>query len=299
MTATLVWWFPQGTGQELDKPQGRRSPCPQDTARLHRQQFQRERRPRPDTEGDPPASAQRCINLRPQAGNRTLIQQKTLGMDFSLQPFPHPAAQGAGKGGQHLQGWEQAGRRDSTERVGAALAVENRVQTPLLPSPVSSDASPQLTQPQSPETSPCCAEWGSLSRPVGSTAAMSQHSPECRITPLLPPCLLGRGEIQIQLGGGGGSDRGKVSFAVVQHLPGTLLCSWHLGRRLQSLVASSTAPTFRHHVMMLKQKNSLGCGSPPPYSLWDKDPKPKPREELKLQGNTPCSSLLQRGDFPH
>lgn len=45
------------------------------------------------------------------------------------------------------------GNRQEGEGVGAALAVENRVQTLLLPSPVSSDASPLLIQPELPETS--------------------------------------------------------------------------------------------------------------------------------------------------
>lgn len=82
---------------------------------------------------------------------------------FFLQPFPHPAAQGAGKGGRHLHGWEQAGRRDSVERVGAALAAQNGAQTPLLPSPVSSDASPG--SPSHHRWRLPRAERGSVSRP--------------------------------------------------------------------------------------------------------------------------------------
>ena len=127
----------------------------------------------PDLEGVPPASPRRCINLRPQpgqqqVGNRALIQQKTLGMDFfSCSPFLILQLRVLEKAG----GISKDGNRQDGETAPNAWALLSSWRTEYKPCCCQAQcphASPELTQPQLPEASLCCIERGSLSRIGGA-----------------------------------------------------------------------------------------------------------------------------------
>lgn len=213
-------------------------------AHPHRQQFQQELRPRPDLEGDPPASPQRCINLRPQpgqqqAGNGALIQLKKKKKPkpprhrlFFLAALSSSCSSGCSKRRaasprmgtgrkerQHQTRGCCSRRGEQSTNPAAAKPSVLRCISPARPATIAGDF-------------PMLCRAGEPGQPGGSTAARSQCCPPCQITPSLLPRLLGHREIQMQLRGGG-SDGGKVSFAVVRCPPGTRFTArtWVGGRR--------------------------------------------------------------------